>query len=203
MRILFVTIMAVLAVLVAACDGSDSTTDPDPTTSGTTTAAPTSPSPSQTGPLTTGPGVRPGEQPPVLTAEAKAHTPTGALLFANYYFKALDWSIATNDPYLVREIAAPSCAACRRVIDGLGALVKERASLSGGRITLRSSKVVTGRFKVKSDFVVKVSLTEEAEVIDRPSVAPSTSVQATKDTSFVFVSWVGNEWQVKEVGAPS
>jgi hypothetical protein len=202
MRIPFVTIVAVLAVLVAACDGSDSTTDPKPTTSGTTTAAPASPSPSQTGPLTTGPGVRPGEQPPVLTAEAKAHTPTGALLFANYYFKAYDWGVATTDPYLVDQISAPSCSVCRRYITRLNSLRSAEGHVERGRTTVLSSKLVTGDFATKSDYVVEFQIKEDAVVLIRPSAPPSTSAPASAYTSLVFVSWKQSGWQIIEEGAP-
>jgi hypothetical protein len=98
-------ILTVGAVLVAACDGGGSghpsrSSGPVPST-GSSTAPSLSPSPSRTGPLTTGPGVQPGEKPPVLDAEAKQHTASGALAFAIYYFRAYDWGIATNDAYLV------------------------------------------------------------------------------------------------------
>jgi uncharacterized protein DUF6318 len=204
-RTRFAAIVVVLAVLGAACGGggghSAESSDVAPTASGSSTTATGTPSP--TGPLTTGPGVLPGEKPPVLSADAKQHTPAGALAFAAYYFKAFDWSIATNDPYLVAQISAPNCTACQRVIRGLSPLRSEGASLNGGRIHLKTAKLVTGQFRFKSDYVVDVSLTQAPEVITRPSSTPSTAAPATSDRSFVFVTWIGNGWRIEEVGAPS
>jgi hypothetical protein len=201
-------IVAVLAVLGTGCGGggpAHKSSDPPPTPSSSTpsSSSPATTSPTPTGPLTTGPGVLPGEKPPVLSAEAKKHTPTGALAFAVYYFKAFDWSVATNDPYLVSQVSAARCAACKRVIHGLAPLRSEGARLRGGRIRLESAKVVTGHFRFKSDLVVQVSLSQEAEVITRPPAPPSTAAPATTDVSLVFVTWVRSGWQVEEVGAPS
>jgi hypothetical protein len=204
-RIRFAAIVAVLAVFGAACGGggghSAKSSDGASTASGSSVTATGTPSP--TGPLTTGPGVLPGEKPPVMSADAKQHTPAGALAFAAYYFRAFDWSIATNDPYLVTQISAPTCTACQRVIRGLSPLRSEGASLKGGRIHLETAKVVTGEFRFKSDYVVEVSLTQAPEVITRKSSVPSTAAPATRDRSLVFVTWIGNGWRIEEVGAPS
>ncbi len=69
----------------------------------TGTQAPVSASPtltpSRTGPMTTGPNVDPGEIPPAIDPIAKrAHASAGALAFAVFYIRALDWSQATSRP---------------------------------------------------------------------------------------------------------
>lgn len=204
-----VAVSAVVAVLLAGCTGhGDRAVSPTPSLPPTGTSSPPSPSPSpspsQTGPLSTGPGVRPGEKPPVLSEDAKQHTPAGALLFAGYYFRALDWSTATTDPYLVEDISSTSCQACARVIRGLSELRAEGGHVRGGRINIVAAKLVTGTFKVKSDVVAEVAVNEDSVVLIRPSLAPSTSATAvTRDVSLVFVSWLSGRWRVIEVGAPS
>jgi hypothetical protein len=40
--------------------------------------------------------MRPGEQPPTLSADAKANKPFNAVRFARYYLLTTDWSIATG-----------------------------------------------------------------------------------------------------------
>jgi hypothetical protein len=200
-------ILTVGAVLVAACDGGGSghpsrSSEPVPST-GSSTAPSLSPSPSRTGPLTTGPGVQPGEKPPVLDAEAKQHTASGALAFAIYYFKAFDWGYATTDPSLVEQISAPSCRACRSYVDGLASVRARGGHVEGGRITIRSANLATGSFTVKSERAVEVNLSEDAVVLVSPSAAPSTAATSiSRDTSLVFVSWAAGRWQVVEVGAP-
>jgi hypothetical protein len=196
-------------MLAAACTGggrggrdSSPTTTPPPASTTATTADP-SPSPSRTGPLTTGPNVRPGEQPPVLPDAAKEHSPAGALLFAGYYLKALDWSIATNDPYLVEKISAANCSACNRAISGLKSLRGRGGHVVGGRIQVTSAKIVTGTFKIRSELVVEVFANEETVVLVEPSSARTTARSVRNDASLVFLSWAADDWKVIDVGAPS
>ena len=153
--------------------------------------------------MTTGPGVLPGEKPPVLSADAKQHTPAGALAFATYYIRALDWSFATNDAYLLKQITSSSCSACRRYITALDGL-SDGERLTGSRITVVSNRLVTGRFNVKSDLVVEFVLNDQAAVLVKPSSPPSTvAPAATHDKSLVFLSWVASSWRIVEEGAPS
>jgi hypothetical protein len=67
-----------------------------------------------------------------------------------------------------------------------------------------SSKLVTGKFKVKSDFVVRVRVNERAVVLVRPEAPPTTTApDVTNDVSLVFVSWIAGRWKIIDVGAPS
>jgi hypothetical protein len=139
-----------------------------------------------------------------MSPYAKQHTSAGALAFGNYYFRALDWSTATTDPYLVAQISAPTCQACKRVVHSLDSLREVGGHVSGGRIAVDRESVVTGSFNVASDFVVEVWTTEAEIVLIRPGAAPTTTAPSTtNDPSLLFVSWVGSRWQVVEVGSPS
>ena len=200
----FVGILAIPVVLAVACGGgghSSASSNPTPTSTRPSTAVSTTPA--RTGPLSTGPGVQPGETPPVLNEDAKQHTPAGALAFANYYFKAYDWGVATTDPYLVEQISAPSCSACHRYIARLDALRGKGGHVVRGRTTVLSRALVTGSFETKADYVVQMKITEDAVVLVSPSAPPSTSAPASSYTSLVFVSWRGTRWQIVEEGAPS
>jgi hypothetical protein len=204
-RIRFAVIVGVLAVLSAACTGrghSPRSSDPRPTPSASRSTATATATPSPTGPLTTGPGVLPGEKPPVLGADAKQHTPAGALAFAAYYFKAYDWGIATTDPYLVERISSPSCVVCRTYSAQLKDLRQKGGHIERGRTSVLAGKLVTGAFKTKSDYVVEFRIKEDAVVLVTPSAPPTTSAPASDYTSLVFVSWGTAGWQIVEEGGP-
>lgn len=145
----------------------------------------------------------PGEKPPVMDPQAKQHNPAGALTFAEYYIKAFDWGTATSDPYLVSQISAPSCMACRRYIAELDELRSKNGHVEGGRTTVLSDRLVTGSFKAKSDYVVQFKIKEDSVVLVSPSAPPSTTAPASTSVSLVFVSWVRGRWQIIEEGAPS
>jgi Family of unknown function (DUF6318) len=70
----------------------------------------------------TGAAVRPGELPPTISSYVDHDNASGALAFAAYFYKALDWSIATTNPNLLRAISAPQCSTCEYYIHGLDAL---------------------------------------------------------------------------------
>jgi hypothetical protein len=195
-------IVAVLVMLAAACDGGGNRPKPSDASTPVATAPSTTPSAPRTGPLTTGPGVQPGDKPPVLPDAAKQHTSTGALLFADYYFKAYDWGIATTDPYLVEQISAPSCTACQRYVKELNSLRLKGGHVDRGRTDVLSSKLANGTFKTKSDYVAECHIKEDAVVLVTPSAPPSTSAPASNYTSLIFVSWSGGRWQIVEEGAP-
>jgi hypothetical protein len=203
MRIRFLPIACLVAILgLSAC-----TTDNGPSApTGRSTASSTTPSttappptPSRTGPLTTGPGVGPGEKPPVLTNDARQQTPLGALFFADYYFRALDWSIATNDPYLLRQISSPRCVACARAIDGLTSLKAEGSYLRGGQITIDSAEVDEHAHDIPADYAIIVTTTQAAEQLFSSTAAPSSVAAKTTTKSTVLVTWVSGRWQVVEV----
>jgi hypothetical protein len=208
-RIGFLPIAAVVMVFAAACTSGGTPapgpTSPPPSSAVVTTPSATgpSPTPSRTGPLTTGAGVLPGEKPPVLYDYAKAHTPSGALAFATYYMKAYDWGVATTDPTLVAQISATSCQTCRNYIAELTSLRDKGGHVEGGRTTLLSSKLVTGSFKTKSDFVADFALSEDAIVLVAPGEARSTSAPKSTYESLVFVSWDGKGWRIVEEGSPT
>ncbi len=79
----------------------------------------------------TGAGVSPGEKPPVRSDQSKAHTADGALEFGAYFYRALEWSIATTNSYLLKQISAATCEGCNdyiKTIDDLAARHGDRAA---------------------------------------------------------------------------
>jgi hypothetical protein len=200
------TALALAVSFLTACTSHGQPAPPPSTRVPTTTIAsqtsPT-PSPSRTGPLLTGPGVRPGETPPQLGPLQSRHDSSGALAFAAFYYRAYDWSVATNDSYLLRQVSLPSCTACERAIRLFDELAQKRQVLRGGRIVLRSAQLITGRFTVRSDLVVEVKSHQDALTLESSATAPTPVAEAEDDDSFVFVSWVGAGWKIVEIGAPS
>jgi hypothetical protein len=202
-------VIAVIAGLLAACTSSGAehpSPSPTPTPSQTSSAsrpATTSPAPSRTGPLTTGPGVRPGEKPPVLPAEAQEHTAIGAELFAAYYLRAVNWSIETNDGYLIRGISSASCQTCTRLVEGFASLAASSRHQNGGTSTLQSISIVAGDFTVKADRVVQLTFSESAaKVMTKAGLVVQRIPARAATVSNVFVSWIRGSWKVVEVAAP-
>ena len=202
LRPLMVSIVGVL--LLADCGSSGDKPSPSPTPTATPNSATPSPtpSPSRTGSLTSGANVRPGETPPVLDKFAKQHNSAGALAFASYFIKALDWSLATTDPYLIKQISAPSCQACKAYINRLSIFQREGGHVRGGRISLKSESIVQGQGKVKADYIVLTQFSQQPASVIIGSASPSPVSAQSEVTSYVYLTWLAGSWRVVEQLGP-
>jgi hypothetical protein len=178
---------------------------PTPATTVTTapSVAPTpSAAPTATTPLLTGAAVRPGEVPPTISSYVDHDTAAGALAFAAYYYKALDWSIATTNPNLLRNISATTCTACQSFIQGLDALAATGGYSQGGRGYVTQFVIVKDTF-VNADYTVKVTVRQENETIVNPGAAPTTYPYGSKPAiNYLYMDWKGSRWQAVQITRP-
>ncbi len=148
--ILSVLILGMIMVL-SGCGGSPkqvpftpSTTydpPPGPSTSGNpgSSPAPTGPASAATGipadvpTVATNPTVA-GERPPV--PPPMVHTQTGAITFAEFFMKTVDWEIATDDNHYVKHYFASTCAQCIAIAAVADNHARDGLHSEGGRSTL-------------------------------------------------------------------
>lgn len=201
MRIGVTGLVAVVTLVAAACGGGAAEHPSTSSLASGPVSTPTArPAVSPTTPASSGPNVRRGERPPTMPAAAKEHTQEGALAFAGYFIRALDWSIATTDPSLLVPISSPSCAACNSYISRLNSLRRAHGYLQGGRLKLISEKIAIGSFSIRSDYVIVTRTFQEAVLLISPRVKPSHISDATQDESRVYVMWARNGWIAVEQG---
>ena len=201
MRIGVTGLLAVVTLVAAACGGGAAEHPSTSSIASGPVSTPTArPAVSPTSPASSGPNVRRGERPPTMPAAAKEHTQEGALAFAGYFIRALDWSIATTDPSLLVPISSPSCAACNSYISRLNSLRRAHGYLQGGRLKLISEKIAIGSFSIRSDYVIVTRTFQEAVLLISPRVKPSHISDATQDESRVYVMWARNGWIAVEQG---
>jgi hypothetical protein len=136
----------------------------------------------------------------VLIAEGRKHDSTGALIFAGYYMRAKDWSLATMDTYTLKQIALSSCQTCKRWNQVVDKYAAQGAHVKGGRLVIGETKLVEAQHAdVKSDYIIDVKFTQEPDVVVRPGAAPSTeATKPERQGSYIFVSWVAGTWKVVE-----
>ena len=201
MRIGLAALLVAATLVAAACNGGAAKSSPMSSATSVPVSSPTAkPSSSPAGPATTGPNVRPGERPPIMPPAAKQHTQEGALAFAGYFIRALDWSIATTNPALLVPVSSPSCVACDSYISRLDTLRRANGYLHGGRLKLISEKVATGSFSIRSDYVIVTRTSQEAVSLIGPSAMPSHISDATEDESRLYVAWARRGWIAVEQG---
>jgi hypothetical protein len=135
----------------------------------------------------------------VLAPAAKTHTAAGAKAFATYFVQAVDWGLATTDPYLISAISAPSCRACAGYIQSLTAMRARGDSLRGARIQVVSATVMRGTLPVQAEYGVELVIREGAPAAaSAASAAPSTDSRPNQDYARVYLNWTANGWQVIE-----
>jgi hypothetical protein len=69
-----------------------------------------------------------------------------------------------------------------------------------GRIVRLS---ITAGTAAKADFVVKVTLEQQPEVIVSPGAGPVTYPGATSTVNDIYLSWKGSQWQAIEITRPA
>jgi hypothetical protein len=198
---------ALVACGLVACGGSSHsvrtsaapTPSSAPTSSAASSSAPAS-SPTATTPLLTGAAVKPGEVPPTQNPKFITDDSAGAISFAGYFYRALDWSIATSNPNLLRPISAASCAPCSRYINEIDAFAAAGGHSEGARVTAFQFAPAQGNL-VKSDFVVQVTLNQMPQVLVSADGSRSTPPAPTNPSIvYLYIDWANGRFQAVEIG---
>jgi uncharacterized protein DUF6318 len=196
MRIGVTGLVAVVTLVAAACGGGAA--EPPSTSSlasGPTSSATATPSVSPTSPATSGPNVRPGERPPAMPAAAKQHTQEGALAFAGYFIRALDWSIATTDPKLLIPVSDPACVACGSYVKEIRDLHVHGGYIRGGRISLSAAEINQSVSKTGVEYVIAINTVQQPDSIIGKSQSPLSQETSTERLkSNLLLVWRRGSW---------
>ena len=123
------------------------------------------------------------------------------MAFAAYYYHALDWSFATTDSYLIRNLGDPNCKACAHFIDTITGLRASNQHVEGGRSSILGTEILDGRSDVVADELIEVKLRQAAgHLVD----AGGTVLQrnsATDSDVVVYATWLNGRWWVTEIGS--
>jgi hypothetical protein len=189
-----------LGLALAACTSGGGA---DPTFSPTDTYTPpshsTSPDPSTSAPVTTGPNVRPGEKPPTLPAVAKTNSNAGALAFAEYWERTIDWGYATVDSSLPRSAYSPSCAGCERFMKIFDEARADGVHFRGGRFAIHGATLQPNDHRYKAGAVVDVAFSAQSlQAFDRTGKVVESDPSHPQETDRVWVRWLGYTWTVAD-----
>ena len=89
-------------------------------------------------PITT-PVVGVDTPPPTLAASATPETLEGATAFANYWFEALTYAVATGDVALLQAASSPQCQACNDAATVIRDGYRDQGVLRGGVYSVRTA----------------------------------------------------------------
>jgi hypothetical protein len=203
MRPMIMALGSVLALALgctaAAGNATVATSSFDGPTAGVLTMARPDPSTSPAQPASSGATGLPAVTAPRYPAQARVHTPEGAVAFTGYFYALFDWGYATNDPGALDGAVLASCGGCARYKQSLAGVLARGGTLHGGRVHVRSYSFEPKAFATSGDFAVTVALDEQAATVTFPSSAPATVSRVIRGhRSTVVLRWVGR-WRVAEV----
>jgi hypothetical protein len=127
-----------------------------------------------------------------MPAAAKQHTQEGALAFAGYFIRALDWSIATTDPQLLVPISDPACVACGNYVKEIRDVRARGGYIRGGRISLSAADINRSVSKSGVEYIIMISTIQEPDSVIEKSRSPmseETSIERLK--SNLLLAWRG------------
>jgi hypothetical protein len=187
-----------LGLALAACTSGGGA---DPTFSPTDTYTPpshsTSPDPSTSAPVTTGPNVRPGEKPPTLPAVAKTNSNAGALAFAEYWERTIDWGYATVDSTLMRAAYSPGCKLCDQQAQIFDKATNNRVSFRGGREAIIGASLKKNDHHNGATAVVDITFdVQQLKVTDHTGKVVETDPATPHVTARIWVRWIAGKWLV-------
>lgn len=146
---------------------------------------------------TTGPNVRAGEKPPTLAALGRTDSPAGALVFAQFWVRALDWGFATTDSTLPRRLYSPKCSDCARFMANFDDARAKSEHFLGGRFRFSREVLADNDHRNGAQRAVDVTIsvtairqvTEAGRVIGKSPAVPSITYR-------VWLGRSGAQWAV-------
>jgi len=121
------------------------------------------------------------------------------MAFAAYYYHALDWSIATNDPFLIRGLGAESCTTCSKFVSQLDGMASKGQHMRGGRAVVLGAGITSGHSKIAADVLIHVRLRQEkGEIVDARGRVTYTQPASTPAV-IVLTKWASDGWDVVEI----
>jgi hypothetical protein len=201
-----------IAGLLAGCGGSvgdrphtgpvSSVPTADPTTSVTHSAPPSPARPTIPADVPrTGPNLKyKGEQPPVMPVAATQHTQAGAVAFAEFFIKTMDWGYASVSSTYMRHYFTAACKICDGLADGIDGIRQKHQHVYGNRFdTSASTAMAGGANGAEYSTDVKCEVTS-AEIVDSRGMfvdgQPALSV-----VERVGARWSHDQWTAVSLAA--
>lgn len=201
----FVSFALIAGLLLAGCGGSAGR-DPAPSSAARSSGPPASsvahsPPPSPAAPTvpadvpTTGPNLRfAGEKPPVMPVAATQHTRAGAVAFAEFFIKTMDWGYASVSSAYMRHYFAASCKICDGLADGIDGIASKNQHVYGNRFTLSPAPPVVAGGLNAAEYSVQMTYdVTSGEITDSRGLFVE-GQPAVALTNRVGVRWINDRW---------
>ena len=186
---------ALVASLLAGCNG-DTT---DPTTSTTSSSTSTSTSGSTTSSSTTSTTASPTAQVPVkpkFPAAAKKQTAEGAEAFVLYFYALANYAFQTAEGGLLKELSTHDCQACANYESSIKRLIAKKERYAGAMLVVEGVQSATS--DMQDPYVLLKGMQLAIPIVDEHG-NESEGSPAVAANYGVDLSWTAGGWRVHQV----
>lgn len=217
MRAALVCLTAAVCMAIAGCSGPGARSA-DPSASSTQVsataatgtspgpAASTAPAPVVTTPAvpadvrTTGPNLtHPGERPPVMPLLATEHTAAGAIAFATFFIRTIDWGYASTSAAYMKHYALTSCIGCESIELGIDHEDQKNRHFVGDRFHDLTAQLVPN-LRPGAQRTVDVTFeVDSVETVDSHNQYVGAAAALPRLVETVSLVWRTGSWSVLEM----
>ena len=217
MRVRLLPLVAVACLVTAGCTSAHHSVTSTPAPSGSvlvpvTSATPTSSTSSDAAirhavPAdvpTAGPNLLfAGERPPVMPVLATQHTKAGAVAFAIFFIKTIDWGFATTSSAYMNHYFVSSCSECTSYKQTFDMTAASRQHYIGGRTSHFSARnALRGRHPAEASPVITFDVTSVEGLTADNRYVNSEPAHLGFQTQ-LWLEWSPRGWRVAFLEPPS
>jgi len=139
----------------------------------------------------------PSEKPPVMPTAATRHDAAGAVAFAEFFIRTLDWGYATTSSAYMRHYFEPSCDRCAILAGTLDGAQHDNVHFVGQRMTITSAtkESVSDAHQAEYATAVATSITA-SQAVDASGAVKNADAADPAHVESVFVAWERDHWSV-------
>ncbi|MCW2525702.1 MAG: hypothetical protein JWM76_562 [Pseudonocardiales bacterium] len=131
---------------------------------------------------------------------ATKHTPEGAVAFAAFFIRTVDWGYASSDPAYMNHYFQESCIQCVNYRTFLTSAKTKDAYYRGSRATIVDNSVgeIGGPFNAEMSIVAHVNVTAW-DLIDMNDKSLGSGITLDNVRQELWLRWIGGTWVVVDV----
>lgn len=189
--------VALIVVFVAGCTsgsgGGDPTRTPSvtPPVTSSTTPVESSSTPTHSTPPTKVPEPR---------DQARQHTSRGAVAFAEFWFRELNWAYSHVSAALIRRYSSRSCSDCELLAQSIDRVRAMGLRYSGGHVVVEKADKAPNDGRHGAEAAVDVTVSQRVLLVHRGNEIVHRGAASTGITFRLWLAWRRGGWTVVQKG---
>lgn len=133
----------------------------------------------------------------MLAVAGRGNSRLGAVTFADFWFKALDWGYATTDSTLARTLYSRECSDCARFVGIFDRTKSAGNHFLGGRTRVTRKQIITDDSRHPGSTVVDALLTADRLRVVTPAGKVIENDPPVSDLRYrLWLRWASSRWML-------